>query len=280
MILFEKIDYSTDDFCKLYDELPLWSAPFGLLLLEHVPLQAASRILDVGAGTGFLAVELAQRCGASSQVVAVDPWGAALRRLQEKVAALGLKNVSVIESEIEKAPLSPDSFDLAVSNLGVNNFSDAAAAMAACYHVLKPGGRLLIATNTRGHMAEFYEVYRSVLQEVGLQEALPALEAHIDHRPTEESLSRSLQAAGFEVGGRFHGSFVMRFADGSALLRHYFIRLGFLPDWAGLCPPARVEEVFGLLEHRLNLLAAKTGALSLSVPMLCMQASKPEPGTG
>lgn len=84
MISLEKIDSSTDGFCQLYDELPLWSAPFGLLLLEHVPLRAASRILDVGAGTGFLSVELAQRCGASSQVVAVDPWGAALRRLQEK----------------------------------------------------------------------------------------------------------------------------------------------------------------------------------------------------
>lgn len=273
MISFEKIDYSTDEFCQFYDELPLWSAPFGLLLLEHVPMRAGSRILDVGAGTGFLSVELAQRCGASSQVVAVDPWGAALRRLQAKVASLGLKNVSVIESAIETAPLAAESFDVAVSNLGVNNFSDPAAAMAACYRALKPGGKLLITTNTRGHMAELYEVYRSVLVEADLQEALPALEAHIDHRPTAESLSRSLEAAGFKVGERFHGSFVMRFADGSALLRHYFIRLGFLPDWVALCPPDRVEGVFQLLERRLNELAARTGALSLAVPMLCVVAT-------
>jgi SAM-dependent methyltransferase len=204
----------------------------------------------------------------------VDPWGAALRRLQEKVAYLGLKNVSWIESAIEEAPISPESFDLAVSNLGVNNFSDAAAAMAACYRALKPGGTLLITTNTRGHMAELYEVYRSVLIETGLQATLPALEAHVDHRPTAESLSRSLEAAGFRVDGKFHGSFVMRFANGSALLRHYFIRLGFLPDWAGICPPEHVEEVFGLLERRLNELAARAGALSLSVPMLCVQALK------
>jgi ubiquinone/menaquinone biosynthesis C-methylase UbiE len=275
MISFEKIDYSTDEFCKSYDELPLWSAPFGLLLLEHAPLQAGSKILDVGAGTGFLSIELAQRCGASSQVVAVDPWGAALRRLQEKVAYLGLKNVSWIESAIEQAPIAPESFDLAVSNLGVNNFSDAAAAMAACYRALKPGGTLLITTNTRGHMAEFYEAYRSVLAEAGLQDTLQALETHIDHRSTKESLSRSLAAAGFEVGNHFGGSFVMRFADGSAFLRHHFIRLGFLPDWAGICPPGRVAEVFGILERRLNETAAAAGALSLSIPMLCMQGWKP-----
>jgi hypothetical protein len=68
----------------------------------------------------------------------------------------------------------------------------------------------------------------------------------------------------------------MRFADGSALLRHHFIRLGFLPDWAEVCPPDRRAEIFGLLEQRLNALASRTGALSLSVPMLCIQALKPE----
>jgi ubiquinone/menaquinone biosynthesis C-methylase UbiE len=276
MISFEPIDYSTDEFCRLYDELPLWSAPFGLMLLEYVPLKAGARILDVGAGTGFLSIELAQRCGASSQVVAVDPWSAALRRLQGKVASLGLENVSLIEGTIEEAPLSPDSFDLAVSNLGVNNFSDAAAAMAACHSALKPGGALWITTNTRGHMAELYEVYRAVLDEAGLPEVLAALAAHIDHRPTAESLSHSLREAGFEIGEQHHGSFAMRFADGSTLLRHHFIRLGFLPDWAEVCPPDRREEIFGLLEQRLNALASRTGVLSLSVPILCIQAWKPE----
>jgi ubiquinone/menaquinone biosynthesis C-methylase UbiE len=276
MISFEPIDYSTDDFCRFYDELPLWSAPFGLMLLEHLPLKAGARILDVGAGTGFLSIELAQRCGASAEVVAVDPWGAALRRLQEKVARLGLANISLIEGTIEGAPLPPGRFDLAVSNLGVNNFSDAAAAMAACRRVLTPGGSLWMTTNTRGHMAELYEVYRAVLEEADMPDALAALAAHIDHRPTADSLSRSLREAGLEIGERHHGSFAMRFADGSTLLRHHFIRLGFLPDWAEVCPADRREEIFELLEQRLNALASRAGALSLSVPMLCIQALKPE----
>ena len=74
---FERIDYSTDEFASFYDELPLWSAPFGLLLLQYVPLRAGVRVLDVGAGTGFLSIELAQRCSSDSEIVAVDPWGAA-----------------------------------------------------------------------------------------------------------------------------------------------------------------------------------------------------------
>src|SRR5262245_31046602 len=85
MTSFEPIDYSTDDFVRFYDELPLWSAPFGLLVLQQLPLHVGDRILDVGAGTGFLTVELAQRCGPSAHVVAVDPWASALRRLQAKI---------------------------------------------------------------------------------------------------------------------------------------------------------------------------------------------------
>lgn len=275
MISFETIDYSTDEFVELFDELPLWSAPFGLLLLEHVPLEPRARMLDVGAGTGFLSVELAERCGSSSEVVAVDPWGAALRRLRVKIARLGLKNVSVIESSIEEVDLAPDSFDLVVSNLGLNNFADPSAAMRKCCRLLKPGGKLFISTNTGAHMMEFYELYRNVLEELGLSEALGALERHIDHRPTDASLATFLRDTGFEVIDRYHGSFVMRSANGSTLLRHHLIRLGFLPDWADVCPLERRQEVFELLDDRLNRLAAKTGVLSLSVPTLCVQARKP-----
>lgn len=57
------VDPSDPRLSEFYDELPLWSAPFGLLLLDRVPVQPAKTYLDVGAGTGFVTVELAQRCG-------------------------------------------------------------------------------------------------------------------------------------------------------------------------------------------------------------------------
>src|SRR5881394_2970128 len=42
----------------LYDVWELWWAPFGLLLLDEVPLRPVRTVIDVGAGTGFVAVEL------------------------------------------------------------------------------------------------------------------------------------------------------------------------------------------------------------------------------
>ncbi len=59
----EPIDMNDPAVGGMYDELPLWSAPFGLLLLDRVRMGTGLTILDVGAGTGFLTVELAQRCG-------------------------------------------------------------------------------------------------------------------------------------------------------------------------------------------------------------------------
>ena len=91
MNYLDEIDYTTAEFGDLYDELPLWSAPFGLMLLECVELRNGITILDVGAGTGFLAVELAQRCGRNSRVIAVDPWAASMTRLQRKLVHLADK---------------------------------------------------------------------------------------------------------------------------------------------------------------------------------------------
>jgi len=73
MHYLDDIDYATPEFGDLYDELPLWSARFGLVLLDQIKLRPGITILDAGAGTGFLSIELAQRCGADTQVIAVDP---------------------------------------------------------------------------------------------------------------------------------------------------------------------------------------------------------------
>ena len=50
------------------DDLPLWSAPFGLMLLDHIHLKPKIEALDVGFGSGFPLLELAQRLGDSSTV--------------------------------------------------------------------------------------------------------------------------------------------------------------------------------------------------------------------
>jgi arsenite methyltransferase len=271
----DPIDFTTPGFGELYDELPLWSAPFGLALLERVPLLSQGTILDVGAGTGFLALELAERCGPNTTVIAVDPWQRGVERLRRKLEHHGLTNVRVIEQDAALVDLPNGSVDLIVSNLGINNFDDPHAVLRTCFRVARSGAKVLLTTNPVGHMAELYDVYRSVLIELGQEDRLPLLEAHIAHRGTVDSCSALLETQGFRVVEVIQKSFRLRFVDGSALLRHYFIRMGFVPGWKSIAAPDQIERTFETLEHRLNDHANKHGEVSLTIPVLCLVATKP-----
>ena len=259
------IDIFTPEFGDLYDELPLWSAPFGQLLLEQVPLREGMTIVDVGAGTGFLSMELAQRCGPSSIIYAVDLWPSALARLRRKLAGAGVTNVVVREQDAGLLDLAEGSVDLVVSNLGINNFENAPAVLAACFRLLEPGGRLLLSTNLVGHMAELYDAYREVLLSLGRADRLPVLEAQVAHRATVEGVQAQLAAAGFAPGTVARGSFRMRFASGEALMRHYFIRFGFLPGWIEIAGEDLAEQALRALATRLG------GPVALTIPMACIE---------
>ena len=274
MTYLDEVDRDHPLFGDLYDELPLWSAPFGLLLLERVPIRSGLTILDVGAGTGFLTVELAQRCGSGSRVIAVDPWKPAMDRLRRKVEYLRLDNVELVEADAADVDLPEESVDVVVSNLGVNNFDNARAVLAACFRVARPGARLFLTTNLVGQMAEFYEVFRATLLELGREAELPALGAHVAHRATVDSVSAMLADAGFATRDVATSRFRLRFADGSSLLRHHFIRLGFLPAWKAVVGADSLQRTFDALERNLNALAAERGELALTVPMACIEGER------
>ena len=280
MNCLEEIDYTQLEFGEWYDELPLWSAPFGLLLLDRVPMKSGLAILDVGAGTGFLTLELAQRCGPDTRVIAVDPWKAGMSRLRRKLDHLGVGNVVLIEQDAAALDLPDASIDLVVSNLGINNFENAAAVLKACFRVAKPDARLLLTTNLAGHMSAFYDVYRATLIELGQIDRLAALDTHISHRGTVDSVASMVADAGFKVVSIDTHSFRMRFADGSSLLRHYFIRLGFVQGWKSVAAPDAIETTFKALERNLNTAAEEKGELALTIPMACVEAVKPIAGSG
>ncbi|TAL34748.1 MAG: hypothetical protein EPN93_11480 [Spirochaetes bacterium] len=59
--------FNLDEPCLVsaLDEMSLWSAPFGMALLDEIPYRAGMSVLDLGSGTGFPLIEIAERLGAS-----------------------------------------------------------------------------------------------------------------------------------------------------------------------------------------------------------------------
>lgn len=249
-----------------YDEVPLWSAMAGLLLLEHVPLRPGMQVLDLGCGTGFPAIELAERLGPGSRVHGLDPWTPALERARAKAAARGASHLRLDAGDAGRMPYPDRSFDLVVSNLGLNNFADPDAALREVVRVLKPDGALALSTNLRGHMAEFYAVLAEVLARTGAEREPDALARHVAHRPSLDSLAALLARFGLRTAKVALSEHAMRFADGPALLHHWFVKLGFLGGWRGCVAPEREAEVFALLEPALG------APIRLTVPFAYIEA--------
>jgi arsenite methyltransferase len=259
---------------SLFDELPLWSAPFGLRLLETVEMRPGIRALDVGFGTGFPLLELAQRLGASSQVYGIDPWKDAIHRADWKRTSLPAPNVMLVRGSAEALPFPAESFDLIVSNNGINNVHDIQSAISECFRVSKSGAQFVLTQNLPTSMEEFYSVYRTILSDHHLTEALERLEQHIfEKRKPLAWMQHTLSAAGFSVSRIIEESFALRFLDGTSLFAHAFIRLAFLDSWKGLLPPSH-QHLFRELEERLNILAREKSELRLSIPFACFDCRK------
>jgi ubiquinone/menaquinone biosynthesis C-methylase UbiE len=268
----EPWDPTRPDVVAAFDELPLWSAMAGLVLLENLPLVRGARVLDVGCGTGFPLLELAQRLGRPATVHGLDRWAPALQRARFKAGVTGVANATLTRGDGAAMPFRDAQFDLVVSNLGINNFADPDAVFRESRRVLRQGGRLALTTNVEGHMAELYAVFEAVLAGRGRPEALEALRRHVAYRGTATSIAERLGKAGFRLTRAVERNFPMRFADGGALFRHYFIRLGFLEGWRGIVTPQSEREVFAALETGLNHLAVERGELTLTIPLAYVEA--------
>ncbi len=251
---------------EAFDDFTYWSSMFGQLLFRHLRLAPRLSVLDVGCGTGFPLLELADRLGPTCTIHGIDAWDHALDRARLKTRVRGHPHVHVTQGDAADMPYDDDFFDLIVSNVGVNNFDAPDVVMAECRRVLKPEGHLVLTTNLVGHMDEFYRSYEQTLVETGHAHLVDRLRQQEAHRATPEGLHELFTAAGFEVTAFHREMFTLRFADGSAFLRSYFCRISFLDGWRSVLESKGQElTVFEALEARLNR-QSSDGGLSLSIP--------------
>ena len=259
----------------LFDEFPIWSAPFGLKLLEYIDYKKNISALDIGFGTGFPLTELAMRLGDSSIVYGIDPSSEAIEKTRKKIEHYGINNVKLIEGVAESIPLPDNSIDLITSNNGLNNVSDIDKALEECARIIKEGGQLIQTMNLDGSMFEFYDVLKSVLCDFQLFDEIKLKEKHIAHkRPAVNSIVSKLREQGFEIKNLEYDQFNYYFADGTAIFNHYFIRQAFMNTLITFLPKEKSEVTFDKVEDKLNKQAELFGRVTLSIPYVMMNAAK------
>ena len=265
------------DLAAVLDDLPLWSAAFGLRLLECVTLRHGIVAADVGSGTGFPAIELAERLGRSGEVHVIEPWAAGLDRIRQKLDVRGVSNVVLHDAVAERMPLADETVDLIISNNGLNNVEDLDRALAECARIGRAGAQMVFTWNLPDTMHEFYAVLAPVLARAlgNAEEADRRIREHIFAKRKSLSYMRErFEGAGFTVERVIEDAFSLRFVDGTAMFDQFLMRSGFVGPWLELIDEPTRQDVFGEVEERLNAVAAHQGHLSLSIPFACLDSRR------
>ena len=148
-----------------------WLGPATEQMLDMAGVVEGSRVLDVAAGAGDQTMLIAEAVGPKGHVLATDISSNILEFARENAQRAGLKNVETRILDGEDLKLPDDSFDAAVSRLGVMVFPHQEKAVAGFHRVLKKGGRLGLIVFSVPENNQFFSVPLAIIRR---RAALPA----------------------------------------------------------------------------------------------------------
>ncbi len=106
----------------------------------NVPFHLGDAVVDVGAGPGLLALEIADIVGDQGHVIALDP-SPDMRAIAEDRCA-GHTNVNVSDGDATALPLDGGSQDVLIATQVLEYVRDIPLALREAHRVLKPGGHI------------------------------------------------------------------------------------------------------------------------------------------
>lgn len=112
-------------------------------VIQRAQLEDTSRVLDIGTGTGDLALEISHRFP-HSVVIAADYTFEMMNVGKQKGRALNFNSADAL-----RLPFADETFDAVVSGFLLRNVTDIENALREQYRVLKKGGRFVALDTTR-----------------------------------------------------------------------------------------------------------------------------------
>lgn len=141
-------------------------------VLDAIGVRPGMTVAEIGAGRGRYAVQLAVRVGPGGRVYAEDIDGESLDHLRRRCQRWELKNVTVIQGEVNDPKLPDNQLDLIWVVSSYHHFDDPVALLRQARKSLKADGRLAI-----GEWCTINEVGR--------------------HSTTSENMIKEMKAAGY-----------------------------------------------------------------------------------
>lgn len=165
---------------------------FATRLLELLRPPPGSTLLDVGAGSGAVALRAAAWVGSQGRVIGCDVAAAMVSLAAQAAAELGATNVTFCCMDAEQLDFPNSSFDTVTCAFSLFQFPDMSRALAEMRRVLRPGGRLGLSNWGPGYFSPIASLQRDLFREFRLQ---PLLTNPIVFKPAV--LRTLLHEAGF-----------------------------------------------------------------------------------
>ena len=108
-------------------------------------LLPGERVVDCGSGSGADSLIAARLVGPSGRVIGVDMTPEMLAKARRNADVADLRNVEFRGGVLEALPVPDEWADVVISNGVLNLVPDKALALAECFRVLRPGGRIQLA---------------------------------------------------------------------------------------------------------------------------------------
>jgi SAM-dependent methyltransferase len=112
--------------------------------LAVLKIRKGDAVADIGAGSGYMTVRLAERVGPNGRVYANDLQPQMLRMLQDRVAKAKITNVVPVEGTPDDPKLADASVDLELLVDVYHEFRQPQAMLRHLRAALKPGGRMAL----------------------------------------------------------------------------------------------------------------------------------------
>jgi ubiquinone/menaquinone biosynthesis C-methylase UbiE len=110
-------------------------------ILEPVP---GERVLEVGPGTGYYTLAVAEWLGPEGRLDVFDLQQEMLDHTTRRAGERGLVNITPTQGDAQQLPYDDATFDAAYLVTVLGEIPDQAAALAELRRVLKPSGRLVV----------------------------------------------------------------------------------------------------------------------------------------